>query len=108
MLPFLLVIALLGGQTPPPQNAPRPPQRITPSGQTPEVMLLKGPLRVFLDCQYECDTDFIRKELYVAFGAIQVQERFCTNCQPNRPLMHRWPLVTSWSTGEVTRTMELS
>jgi hypothetical protein len=68
MLPFLLIIALLGGQTPPPQNAPRPPQRITPSGQTPEVILLKGPLRVFLDCQYECDTDFIRKELYVGFG----------------------------------------
>lgn len=63
MLPFLLVIALLGGQTPPPQGAPRPPQRITPPGRTPEVILLKGPLRVFLDCQYECDTDFIRKEL---------------------------------------------
>lgn len=29
----------------------------------PEDIALKGPLKVFLDCQYQCDTDFIRKEL---------------------------------------------
>src|SRR5262249_28858450 len=34
--------------------------------------------------------------------------RFCTNCQPNRPLMQRCPLVTSWSSGDVTRTIALS
>jgi hypothetical protein len=22
-------------------------------------------------------------------------QRFCTDCQPNRPLMQRWPFVTS-------------
>jgi CRP-like cAMP-binding protein len=32
----------------------------------------------------------------------------CTCRQPKRPLMHRWPLVTSWSRGEVTLTMRLS
>ena len=28
-----------------------------------------------------------------------------TNCQPKRPLMQRWPEVTEWSIGEVTRTI---
>src|SRR5262249_49962906 len=28
-----------------------------------------------------------------------------THSHPNRPLMHRWPLVTSWSRGEVTLTI---
>ena len=28
-----------------------------------------------------------------------------TNSHPNRPLMHRWPRVTSWSSGEVTLTI---
>ena len=31
--------------------------------------------------------------------------RFCTNSNPKRPLMHRLPRVTSWSSGEVTFTM---
>ncbi len=34
--------------------------------------------------------------------------RFWTNCQPKRPLMQRCPFVTSWSRGEVTRTIALS
>ena len=34
--------------------------------------------------------------------------RFWTNCQPKRPLTQRWPFVTSWSSGEVTRTISLS
>src|SRR5687768_4119607 len=38
----------------------------------------------------------------------ETQERFWTNCHPNRPLMHRCPLVTSWSIGDMTRTMLLS
>ena len=45
----------------PPQGPPPAPQK--PAPRTPEVIALKGPLKVFLDCQYECDTDFIRKEL---------------------------------------------
>ncbi len=28
--------------------------------------------------------------------------------QPKRPLTHRWPLVTEWSSGEVTRTIRSS
>ena len=32
----------------------------------------------------------------------------CTNSQPKRPLMHRWPRVTSASRGEVTLTIRLS
>ena len=31
----------------------------------------------------------------------------CTNSQPKRPLMHRWPRVTSTSRGEVTLTIRL-
>jgi MoeA-like protein len=31
-----------------------------------------------------------------------------TNLKPNRPFTHRWPWVTSWSSGEVTFTMRLS
>jgi hypothetical protein len=31
--------------------------------------------------------------------------RFCTNCQPNRPLMHICPCPTLWSKGEVTFTV---
>ena len=34
--------------------------------------------------------------------------RFCTNWKPNRPLMQRWPSVTSMSSGEVTLTIALS
>jgi hypothetical protein len=63
MLAPLLLIALLGAQSLPPQGPPRPPQRVPPPARTPEVIPLKGPLRFFLDCQYECDTEFIRKEL---------------------------------------------
>jgi hypothetical protein len=59
-LALAVVVAL---QVPP----PLPPQRPPPGGKAaprpPEVIALKGPLRVFLDCQYECDTEFIRKEL---------------------------------------------
>ena len=29
----------------------------------PDPIQLEGPLKVFLDCQYECDTEFIRREL---------------------------------------------
>jgi hypothetical protein len=32
----------------------------------------------------------------------------CTNCQPKRPLIQRFPLVMSWSSGEVTLTILLS
>ena len=32
----------------------------------------------------------------------------CTNSKPNRPLMQRWPCVTSMSIGEVTLTIRLS
>jgi hypothetical protein len=63
MLATLVAIALLGVQAPPPQGPPRPPPRVTPPARTPDVIPLKGPLKVFLDCQYECDTEFIRKEL---------------------------------------------
>lgn len=55
---LLLVGALL--LQPPPQGPPPP---VKPAPRTPEPIALKGPLKVFLDCQYECDTEFIRKEL---------------------------------------------
>lgn len=35
-----------------------------PSSQNPtDIVAAEGRLKVFLDCQYECDTEFIRKEL---------------------------------------------
>lgn len=45
----------------PPQGPPPPGRKPVP--RPPETIALKGPLKVFLDCQYECDTEFIRKEL---------------------------------------------
>jgi hypothetical protein len=60
ILPTLLVLAALVSQAPP-QGPPRPPRPGAP--RTPDVLPLKRPLKVFLDCQYECDMDFIRKEL---------------------------------------------
>lgn len=45
---------------PPPQQAAQQP---TPPSRMPHVIEAKGPLKVFLDCQYECDRDFITKEL---------------------------------------------
>lgn len=62
MLTTLLVVTMLGMQAPPLQVA-QPPQRPPVPAQTPEVIPLKGPLKLYLDCQYECDTEFIRKEL---------------------------------------------
>ena len=35
----------------------------------------------------------------------RISARFCTNWKPNRPLTQRLPLVTSWSSGEVTLTI---
>src|SRR5687768_10773791 len=43
----------------PPAGVPRPQQ---PPGTRPDVFGT-GVLRLFLDCQYECDTEFIRTEL---------------------------------------------
>lgn len=34
--------------------------------------------------------------------------RFCTYWYPKRPLTQRWPLVTPFSTGDVTFTISLS
>jgi hypothetical protein len=56
----LLLLTALGLQAPPLHG---PPQRPTVSGRTPEAIQVKAPLKVFLDCQYECDAEFIRKEL---------------------------------------------
>lgn len=52
-------------QTPPqspPPGAPRP--QAPGTGGRPAIDIpATGPLKVFLDCQYECDTEFITKEL---------------------------------------------
>ena len=62
MLTTLLLVTILGTQVPPPQGG-QPPRRPAAPAPTPDVIPLKGPLKLFLDCQYECDTEFIRKEL---------------------------------------------
>jgi hypothetical protein len=63
MLGFLLGLILLPPQALPPNQPPQPPQRPGPPVSAGGMIQLKGPLRVFLDCQYECDTEFIRREL---------------------------------------------
>src|SRR4026209_282935 len=56
------VVSVIGMQTPP-QGPPPPGARPqTSQSQRPDVFGT-GVLRLFLDCQYECDTDVIRKEL---------------------------------------------
>jgi hypothetical protein len=64
----LLAAALVLAQTPPPQppppGAPQPQQGTPlPGGRVPAEVATTGALKLFLDCQYECDTDFIRTEL---------------------------------------------
>ncbi len=67
MTALLAAIVLAGhmSQTPPPRppvNAPAP-QAATSDPRSLQDVAAAGPLKVFLDCQHECDTDFIRKEL---------------------------------------------
>lgn len=62
MLTTLLLATMLGAQTSPPQSG-QPPGRPAAPAPTPDVIPLKGPLKLYLDCQYECDSEFIRKEL---------------------------------------------
>jgi hypothetical protein len=62
MLTLLLVVTAVSFQAPP-QDPPKPPPRLEEPARAPDVIQRKGPLKVFLDCQYECDTEFIRKEL---------------------------------------------
>jgi hypothetical protein len=64
----LLATALLLAQAPPPQTsppAPPPQQQGTPlpGGRVPAEVASTGVLKLFLDCQYECDTEFLRQEL---------------------------------------------
>jgi hypothetical protein len=60
-----LLLGLFGAATagaqppPPPPQAPRP----SPPGRPPSEILQPGELRVYLDCQYECDFDYLRKEI---------------------------------------------
>jgi hypothetical protein len=67
VLTVLLSAALLIGQAPAAQTPPPPPpqQQGTPlpGGRVAAEVTATGVLRLFLDCQYECDTEFIRKEL---------------------------------------------
>lgn len=60
MLPALLVVAAVVIQTTPPPAVQDPP---TPAGRTAEIIQVKAPLKLYLDCQFQCDTEFIRKEL---------------------------------------------
>jgi hypothetical protein len=52
-------VTTAAAQPPPPPQAPRP----SPPGRPPSEILQPGELRVYLDCQYECDFDYIRKEI---------------------------------------------
>ena len=47
-------------QQPPPQP---PPAGQVPAPVKPSATMPSGELRVFLDCQYECDFDYLRKEI---------------------------------------------
>ena len=59
MLGILLLTTALGLQG----TSPHQPQLPAAAGRTSGVITLQGPLKVFLDCQYECDGEFIRREL---------------------------------------------
>jgi hypothetical protein len=59
---WLMTPIAAAGQTPPPAQppgAPGPPMPVRP----PAEILEPGELRVFLDCQWECDFDYLRREI---------------------------------------------
>lgn len=64
MLATVLLVSLLGLQPTPPQSPQQAPPSPGAQSQRPDVFGT-GVLRLFIDCQYECDTEFIRKELTI-------------------------------------------
>jgi hypothetical protein len=62
---FWLVSGATAVAQPPPPPPPTQPQlpRPSPPGRPPSEILQPGELRVYLDCQYECDFDYLRKEI---------------------------------------------
>lgn len=67
MTTLLLALAIVA-QTPPapgaqPQSPPQQQGTPLPGGRVGAEVPATGVLKLYLDCQYECDTEFIRKEL---------------------------------------------
>jgi hypothetical protein len=59
---WLMTPIAAAGQTPPPAQPPGAPGQPMPV-RPPAEILEPGELRVFLDCQWECDFDYLRREI---------------------------------------------